>query len=113
MNNSILVDDRIAFRSQSAAQSHIGVELAALVEIHDAQPRRSINLSRGRSQLPTQQPEQGRFATAIRPYQPYPQPSGEDEVEVLKQRTTVDFILDILQFIHPLGLPIAAVQIHR
>ncbi len=48
VNDPVLINHRIAFGSQSAAQRHVGIEFAGLVEVNDAQPLGPANLSAGR-----------------------------------------------------------------
>ena len=80
MNDAILIDDRVSVRSERAAECHIQIELAALVEIDNTQPIGTTNLSAGGYPFCTQQAQQTGFAATVWPHQSDPHAGGDDEV---------------------------------
>ena len=85
VNDPVLINDRIAFRSQRTPQCHVGIEFTGLIEVHDTQPLGPTNLTIRGGQLSAQKPQQRGLAAAIRAHQAYPHPGSDDEVEFVEE----------------------------
>ena len=86
VNHAVLINNRISFRSQRPPQSHIRIELPALVKVHNAQLVGSTNLSQSRCDFSAQQAQQSCLAAAVRADQSDSQPGGDDEVQPWNSR---------------------------
>ena len=85
MNHAILVDDRVAVRSQRAPQRHVRIEHAVLIEVHNAQRIRSPDLSRRRLRISQQQAQQRSLAAAVRTDQAHAHAGENREVQLLEE----------------------------
>src|SRR5450755_2209399 len=111
MNYAILIGDRIAFRRQGPSQSYVLIELAALIEIDDAQPVGPANLSAVRSHLSAQKAQQRSLAASIRTDQSHAHSSGNDEVEPVEQLAPAEFVRHIIDLEQPLRLSIGGREV--
>ena len=84
MNHAVAINDGIAVGRKRTAQCHVRIELAVLIEVHDAQPIGAANLAAVGASSPLQQTQQRCLAAAIRADQPDAHSGGEDEVEALE-----------------------------
>ena len=66
MNHAILINHGVAFRRQRAAQADVGIELAILVEVHDAQRIGFADFSARGLNVAPQQTKQRGLAAPVR-----------------------------------------------
>src|SRR5277367_2004074 len=107
MNHTLLINDGIAVRSKRTSQRLISIEHPVLIEVNGAQQVRLLDLARLRLNLPTQQPEQSRLATPIRPHQANPHPGGNRKIQPTDQLSPIDGIVRVNELNQQLRLPIS------
>ena len=82
MMHTILIDDRVRVRRQGASQSHLGVQLPRLVELHVRNAEARSNLAASGS-FTAKQPQQRSFPAAVAPDQADTHSGGDNEIERL------------------------------
>ena len=106
MNHLVLITHRIAVGSERAAQSNVGIELAILVEIDDAEIFRLAHGAARGFQFTLEQAKKRGFATAIRANEADAHAVGDDEVEMIEQLAIADGIAEVVESDELLGLAI-------
>ena len=84
MDHAVAIDHRIAVRRERSAQSQIRIDLAALVEVDDAQVFGALDLPLERRDIAAQKLEQRGLAAAIRSHQSDSHAGGDGEVEIVE-----------------------------
>src|SRR6185312_8925526 len=103
---SVLINNSIAIRRQSAAQSHIRIQHAILVKVDNAQKVRATNFSVGRLYFSVQQAQQRGFAASVWTHQPNALACGEDEIKIGKKHPSANLVAYVVKLHQPLGLAI-------
>ena len=106
MNHLVLITNRIAVGSERAAQSNVGIELAILVEVDDAEIFRLAHGAARGLQFTLEQAKKRGFAAAIRANEADAHAVGDDEVEMIEQLAIADGIAEIVESDELLGLAI-------
>ena len=108
VNHLVLITHRIAVGSECAAQGDVGIELAILVEINDAE---IVGLAHGAArglQFTLEQAKKSGFAATIRSDEADAHSVGDDEVEMVEQLAISDGIAEVVEGDELLGLAIGS-----
>ena len=99
------------YTTESPSGASARRSVAGLVEIYDAQPVGTLNLSTGRNCLSAQQPQQTGLSAAIGSDQSHPHSGGDHEIQAGKQIAAANLARDIFQFDQAFGLSIGGGEI--
>src|SRR5215471_15905278 len=97
MNGSLLINDRITVRRECAAQRHIWIETAVLIEVNNSQLIRLPHLSRSRWELAAKKAEERRLAAAVRADHADAHSRLDRQTDSLEESAVLDVAADIFQ----------------
>src|SRR5271168_201689 len=111
VNYAVLIDYRIAVGSKRTTEGDVGIELAILVEVHDAQRIRFLNFSARRKDVAAQQTKQCGLTATVGANESYAHAGLQGEINVAEKRAGANRIGDTIQADELLGLAIGGGEI--
>ena len=106
VDEAAVVDDRVAFGREGAAQGEGGVDFAKLGEVDGAEHGGAFDGAARRFELAGEQAEEGGFAAAVGTDEAEADAVGEQEVEIAEDRAVAEVAADVLELNEALGLAV-------
>src|ERR1019366_4645214 len=97
VNHAILINHGIAVRSERAAQSHVRIELAILIEVDHAQRIGLVNLASGGRDFAAKQAQQRRLAAAVRADEADSHSLRQREIDIREKPASANRVTDAFE----------------